>query len=192
MIDPADRQTQPLPLDEQPAKRKRGRPATGQALSNAERQRRYREAQKAQRNENMHKDVAEGLRAELADAIDRAEKAEAEVGRWKRLATMAERARQTVASELEQRNDNELMKRVELAEAERNAMGKELAKAKAKAAKAGPRKHRDDAPLKTILIHHNQMEDRRKSGELKDIDALWRFVGATLQVIEQHGLTAPK
>lgn len=47
MIDPADRHTQPLPLDKQPAKRKRGRPATGQALSNAERQRAYRERQKA-------------------------------------------------------------------------------------------------------------------------------------------------
>lgn len=48
MIDHLDKQTQPLELE---PKRGRGRPATGQALSNAERQRRYREAQKAQRNE---------------------------------------------------------------------------------------------------------------------------------------------
>lgn len=48
MIDHLDKQTQPLPLDQ---KRGRGRPATGQALSNAERQRLYRERQKAQRNE---------------------------------------------------------------------------------------------------------------------------------------------
>ena len=66
MIDHLDKQTQSLPLE---PKRGRGRPATGQALSNAERQRRYREAKKKQRNENMHKDVAEGLRAELAEAL---------------------------------------------------------------------------------------------------------------------------
>lgn len=48
MIDHLDKQTQPLPLEQ---KRGRGRPATGQALSNAERQRHYRERQKAQRNE---------------------------------------------------------------------------------------------------------------------------------------------
>lgn len=66
MIDHLDKQTQSLPLEQ---KRGRGRPATGQALSNAERQRRYREAQKAQRNENMHKEVAEDLRAQLAEAL---------------------------------------------------------------------------------------------------------------------------
>lgn len=49
MIDHLDKQTQTLTLE---PKRGRGRPATGQALSNAERQRRYREAQKAQRNDN--------------------------------------------------------------------------------------------------------------------------------------------
>lgn len=46
MIDPADQQTQSLPLDEQPAKRKRGRPATGNAMTPAEKQRAYRERQK--------------------------------------------------------------------------------------------------------------------------------------------------
>lgn len=46
MIDPADKLTQPLPLDEQPAKRKRGRPATGKAMTPAEKQRAYRERQK--------------------------------------------------------------------------------------------------------------------------------------------------
>lgn len=70
MIDNLDKQTQPLPLE---TKRGRGRPATGQALSNAERQKRYREAQKAQRNENMHKKVAEDLRAELAKALEEIE-----------------------------------------------------------------------------------------------------------------------
>ncbi|UFN01050.1 hypothetical protein LO759_16040 [Pseudomonas aeruginosa] len=45
MIDPADKQTQALPL-EQP-KRGRGRPATGKALSDAERARRYRRTRKS-------------------------------------------------------------------------------------------------------------------------------------------------
>jgi|TARA_A100001518_G_C1226324_1_gene75748 hypothetical protein len=47
MIDPADQLTQALPLDDQPAKRKRGRPATGKAMTPAEKQRAYRERQKA-------------------------------------------------------------------------------------------------------------------------------------------------
>lgn len=46
MIDPADKLTQALPLNEQPAKRKRGRPATGKAMTPAEKQRAYRERQK--------------------------------------------------------------------------------------------------------------------------------------------------
>ena len=49
MIDNQDKQTQPLDLGEQP--KRKGRPATGQALSNAERQRLWRERQKAQRND---------------------------------------------------------------------------------------------------------------------------------------------
>jgi len=69
VIDHLDKQTQTLPLD----KRGRGRPATGQALSNAERQRRYREAQKAQRNENMQRDVEKDMRAELAKALEEVE-----------------------------------------------------------------------------------------------------------------------
>ncbi len=48
MIDHLDKQTQPMDLE---TNRGRGRPATGQALSNADRQRAYRERQKAQRNE---------------------------------------------------------------------------------------------------------------------------------------------
>lgn len=43
MIDPTDKKTQTLALDEPPAKRKRGRPATGQAMTAAEKQRAYRE-----------------------------------------------------------------------------------------------------------------------------------------------------
>jgi len=106
MIDPADRQTSPLPLDEQPAKPRRGRPATGQALSNAERQRLYRERQKAQRNENMHKAVAEDLRAELATALERIEQ--------------LERANRNLQNDLEMKNGQikALSNRVESAETE--------------------------------------------------------------------------
>lgn len=43
MIDPNDKQTATLPLDEQPAKRKRGRPVTGKAMTPAEKQKAYRE-----------------------------------------------------------------------------------------------------------------------------------------------------
>ena len=53
MIDPADKQTQALPLDEQPAKRKRGRPATGQAMTPAEKQRAYRERVKSKQGGSM-------------------------------------------------------------------------------------------------------------------------------------------
>jgi len=49
MIDQNDTQTQTLDLGE--TKRRRGRPATGNAQSNADRQKAYRERQKAQRNE---------------------------------------------------------------------------------------------------------------------------------------------
>ena len=53
MIDPADKQTQALPLDEQQAKRKRGRPATGQAMTPAEKQRAYRERVKSKQGGSM-------------------------------------------------------------------------------------------------------------------------------------------
>ena len=53
MIDPADKQTQTLPLDEQPAKRKRGRPATGKAMTPAEKQRAYRERMKSRQGGNI-------------------------------------------------------------------------------------------------------------------------------------------
>ncbi|MBU1836632.1 MAG: hypothetical protein KJ834_11395 [Alphaproteobacteria bacterium] len=53
MIDPADQLTQTLPLDEQPAKKRRGRPATGKAMTPAEKQRAYRERMKSKQGENM-------------------------------------------------------------------------------------------------------------------------------------------
>lgn len=109
MIDNLDKQTQPLPLE---TKRGRGRPATGQALSNAERQRRYREAQKAQRNEKpatANHATVQALDQEVRKLLVQLEKA---------------------------------TERAELAEAKCEIMGKELAKAKAKAAKAGQTKRR--------------------------------------------------
>lgn len=103
MIDHMDKQTQPLPLEQ---KRGRGRPATGQALSNAERQRRYREAQKAQRNGKVEPGPSwEDARALVAQ-ID------------------------SMNEELEQ------------AKARIVELESQLAKAKAKAAKAGPTKRR--------------------------------------------------
>jgi len=46
MIDTSEKKTLALDLDEQPTKRKRGRPATGEAMTAAEKQRAYRERQK--------------------------------------------------------------------------------------------------------------------------------------------------
>lgn len=59
MIDNQDKQTQPLDLG--PAPKRGGRPAKQNALSNAERQRLYRERQKAQRNGNSNSEAVERL-----------------------------------------------------------------------------------------------------------------------------------
>lgn len=47
MIDPADKLTQALPLGEPSQRKRRGRPSTGKAMTPAEKQRAYRERQKA-------------------------------------------------------------------------------------------------------------------------------------------------
>lgn len=47
MKDEADKQTQELTLDTTPVRRGRGRPSTGQALTPAEKQRKYRERQRS-------------------------------------------------------------------------------------------------------------------------------------------------
>lgn len=112
MIDNQDKQTQPLDLG--PAPKRRGRPAKQDALSNAERQRLWRERQKAQRNEKQesHKVPYEevvGIAQELGERCKKAEtrvkELEAELARWKKHAIAAERARQVVAAELTQRNE---------------------------------------------------------------------------------------
>lgn len=101
MIDNQDKQTQPLDLG--PAPKRRGRPAKQNALSNAERQRLYRERQKAQRNEKQesHKvpyeevvSIAQELGERCKKAEARVKELEAELTRWKK------------AAELTQRNEN--------------------------------------------------------------------------------------
>lgn len=85
MIDQADKQTQALPLEQQPAKRKRGRPATGKAMTPAEKQRAYRERTKRSNvTVNANYDtwlvdqakMIQELESKLAAAIARAEEAE--------------------------------------------------------------------------------------------------------------------
>ncbi|WP_312913258.1 hypothetical protein [Stutzerimonas nitrititolerans] len=141
MIDPADQQTQALPLDEKPAKRKRGRPATGKAMTPAEKQRAYRERQKAKSGyvdpatveeiKRMQAEITslrDALIATDAAALKKIDELRAENEKLKK--------------QLSSRDDNDLMQRVELAEARADAMGNELAKAKARAAKAGPKMRR--------------------------------------------------
>jgi hypothetical protein len=79
MIDANDKATQALDLGEQP--KRRGRPATGKALSNADRQRAYRERQKAQRNEKQESnDVPYEEVVTIAQELgERCKKAEARV-----------------------------------------------------------------------------------------------------------------
>lgn len=151
MIDALDKQTKDLPL-EQP-KRGRGRPATGQAMTPAEKQRAYRERQKAQRNElerevhnayatsrvdeSVSEDLFEELEAanlqirelkeQLAAAIARAEEAEAQ---YVKIHRKLREALETI-QELKKSNVTEIA-RAELAEARADVMGNELAIIKAK------------------------------------------------------------
>lgn len=75
MKQPGDNDTRELDLGE--AKRRRGRPVTGEAKTSAERQRAYRERQKAQRNGKNY----EALDAALISALDRCDKLAAKLGR---------------------------------------------------------------------------------------------------------------
>lgn len=108
MINPADRHTKPLPLDEQPAKPRRGRPATGQALSNAERQRLYRERQKAQRNEkpDSYKVPFEEV-VEIAQELgERCKAAEAKLQMELERGEKARKRIKELEAQLAQRNEN--------------------------------------------------------------------------------------
>lgn len=95
MIDPADQQTQALPLEEQPAKKRRGRPATGKAMTPADKQRAYRERMKTKAGAVYdQRDMDEAIRAyqqeivkltdELNAALCRAETAEKALKKRKR------------------------------------------------------------------------------------------------------------
>lgn len=77
MIDANDKQSLWIDLGEQP--KRKGRPATGKALSNAERQRLWRERQKAQRNEKQIPQAA--AEAALITAIARADDLASKLGR---------------------------------------------------------------------------------------------------------------
>jgi hypothetical protein len=106
MIDHLEKQTQSLPLDE---KRGRGRPATGQALSNAERQRLYRERQKAQRNEKPETGTtwedARALAAQIDSLAKELDQAKAENRKYARVIVEQARMIQEADTKLAQRNE---------------------------------------------------------------------------------------
>lgn len=111
MIDHLDKQTQPMDIE---PKRGRGRPATGQALSNADRQRAYRERQKAQRNENEYNGMSKAYAAEIKALRKALEKAEDKTEQCRLIAVelgeRCKRAEQRVKElekELASRNGNE-------------------------------------------------------------------------------------
>lgn len=61
MIDPTDKQTAALPLEEQPVKRRRGRPATGKAMTPAEKQKAYRKRMKAKQTQGIDAEIKEEI-----------------------------------------------------------------------------------------------------------------------------------
>lgn len=91
MIDAKDKGTQALPLEEMPIKRKRGRPATGSAMTPAEKQRAYRERQKQLRDQNSVQGAGEysaerfeELRLITVEISERCKAAEARVAELKK------------------------------------------------------------------------------------------------------------
>lgn len=104
MIEHLDKQTQPLPLDQ---KRGRGRPATGKALSNAERQRAYRERHKAQRNEKSetHEVPYEEVVAIAQELGERCKAAEAKLRVELELGEKARKRVKELEAQLAQRNE---------------------------------------------------------------------------------------
>ncbi|MCY1362558.1 hypothetical protein D9M69_492820 [compost metagenome] len=129
MIDPTDTQTKALPLEDLPGnirnevdvtgmaevshhgvefaqnpmtRKPRGRPATGKALSNADRQRAYRERQKAQRNE-MERELHN------AEATIRVDEGYSD-GLWQELEQAKARIRE-LEEQLAQRNETPMKER---------------------------------------------------------------------------------
>lgn len=109
MIDTNDKATQPLPLDEQPMKRKRGRPATGTAMTPAEKQRAYRERQKRLRDQNSEQakgeysaERFEELRLITVEISERCKAAEARVAELQKELELRDRkAKKSNVTELE-------------------------------------------------------------------------------------------
>lgn len=129
MIDPTDNANQKLPL-EQP-KRGRGRPATGKAMTPAEKQAAYRARQKSNVTDTVSRKDYDQLHAITLELAERCKVAE------ERLAIELESkaARPGRMAEGIEQINAELVAKVERLE-------RELMKAKAKAAKAGPTKRR--------------------------------------------------
>lgn len=81
MIDTNDKANQPLPLDEQPMKRKRGRPSSGKAMTPAEKQRAYRERQRKLREQKPAADhqTVQALDKEVRKLLVELERANARI-----------------------------------------------------------------------------------------------------------------
>lgn len=158
MIDPADKQTESLPL-EQP-KRGRGRPTTGQAMTPAEKQRAYRERLKSNVTKN-----------------------EGEVRAARKLMVTAERARQNVVTQMNEKQDHieqleqqlaaatkraeSAERRADLAEAERDDMGNQLAVMKARKGNVTEKVNPLDAAAE--LIQYNAQSWNTKARKWKTI-----------------------
>jgi len=161
MIDPADKKTQALPLDDQPAKRKRGRPATGAAMTPAEKQRAYRERQKQKAAPEL------GLRGALENWETACRNLGAANDRVKALEDQVQRL-QTVRDELI---------------SELRATKKELESRYEKPVKT--KRHRDDKPLERIA---QVMSELSKSDDrLKYASA----AGRILAILDDRGIIVP-
>lgn len=152
MIDNQDKQTQPLDLE--PAPKRRGRPAKQNALSNAERQRLYRERQKTQRNEKPESqkvpyEEVVGIAQELGERCKKAE----------------ERVKE-LEKELAQRNGNSNSEEVERLTKNFRLVHGEMERAKVKAVEKGlkiAQLEKQIELLKAELKKKTRMKQRNES-----------------------------
>jgi chromosome segregation ATPase len=155
MIDTNDKATQPLPLDEQPMKRKRGRPSTGKAMTPAEKQRAYRERQKKSRNQNSDQLKTARLEDLWPTAVnlgERCQKAEARVAELEKASEELRKTRGALEALAERqiRLEDELnahFKRANKAEARVAELEKELA---SRDRKEQRKKRHQDEPAATL------------------------------------------
>lgn len=109
MIDAKDKGTQDLALEDMPMKRKRGRPATGKAMTPAEKQRAYRERQKGLRDQNATIQAMDEDMGVLIVELDKAKEELRELRlrlhvsekKWQMLLSQNEQLVQTVRSQEE-------------------------------------------------------------------------------------------